>query len=172
MNVRGRINRIIRAKNRASTPPNLLGIDRRIAYSHRKYHSGLMCVGVTRGLASKKFSGSVSILGLNRMSVMKIVRMMVYPRKSLMEKYEWKGIRSEFELSPMGFDDPVWCRNSKWMIISARITKGKMKCSAKKRLSVALSTAKPPHSHSTSMDPIYGMAENRLVITVAPQNLI
>jgi hypothetical protein len=43
---------------------------------------------------------------------------------------------------------------------------------AKNRFSVALSTANPPHIHSTSIFPIYGMAENRLVITVAPQNLI
>lgn len=27
---------------RASTPPNLLGIERRIAYANRKYHSGLI----------------------------------------------------------------------------------------------------------------------------------
>ena len=27
---------------RARTPPNLLGIDRRIAYANKKYHSGLM----------------------------------------------------------------------------------------------------------------------------------
>lgn len=26
----------------ASTPPSLLGIERRIAYANRKYHSGLM----------------------------------------------------------------------------------------------------------------------------------
>jgi len=37
---------------------------------------------------------------------------------------------------------------------------------------VALSTANPPHNHSTSIFPMYGIAENRLVITVAPQNLI
>jgi hypothetical protein len=43
---------------------------------------------------------------------------------------------------------------------------------AKNRFSVALSTAKPPHNHSTNVFPIYGKAENRLVITVAPQNLI
>lgn len=49
--VRGRINRIRTAENSASTPPNLLGIDRRIAYAHRKYHSGLMWTGVTKGLA-------------------------------------------------------------------------------------------------------------------------
>lgn len=27
---------------RARTPPSLLGIDRRIAYANRKYHSGLI----------------------------------------------------------------------------------------------------------------------------------
>ena len=37
---------------------------------------------------------------------------------------------------------------------------------------MALSTAKPPQSHSTKDLPIYGIAENRFVITVAPQNLI
>lgn len=36
---------------RASTPPNLLGTDRRIAYANKKYHSGLMWGGVFRGLA-------------------------------------------------------------------------------------------------------------------------
>ena len=35
----------------ANTPPSLLGIDRRIAYANRKYHSGLMCAGVLSGFA-------------------------------------------------------------------------------------------------------------------------
>ena len=35
---------------------------------------------------------------------------------------------------------------------------------------MALSTAKPPHSQYTISEPRKGMAENRLVITVAPQN--
>jgi hypothetical protein len=39
-------------------------------------------------------------------------------------------------------------------------------------LRVALSTAKPPHNHSTREGPMYGNAENKLVITVAPQKLI
>jgi hypothetical protein len=30
------------AANMAITPPILLGIDRRIAYAQRKYHSGIM----------------------------------------------------------------------------------------------------------------------------------
>lgn len=81
-------------------------------------------------------------------------------------------MRSESEFNPNGFLDPVWCRNIRWMIIRATITKGRTKCSAKNRFKVALSTAKPPHNHSTKISPMYGIAENRLVITVAPQNLI
>lgn len=38
-------------KTRASTPPSLLGMDRRIAYANRKYHSGLIWGGVLSGLA-------------------------------------------------------------------------------------------------------------------------
>jgi len=37
---------------------------------------------------------------------------------------------------------------------------------------VALSTENPPHNHSTMLEPIKGIAENKLVITVAPQKLI
>lgn len=36
---------------KARTPPNLLGIERRIAYANRKYHSGLIWGGVFSGLA-------------------------------------------------------------------------------------------------------------------------
>jgi len=39
----------------------------------------------------------------------------------------------------------------------------------KNRFNVALPTENPPHSHSTMAFPKYGMAETRLVITVAPQ---
>lgn len=43
---------------RARTPPNLLGIHQRITYVNRKYHSGLIWVGVLRGFAGIKLSGS------------------------------------------------------------------------------------------------------------------
>jgi len=45
-----------------------------------------------------------------------------------------------------------------------------MKCSAKNRVRVALSTANPPHTHWTTSVPTYGIADRRFVITVAPQN--
>lgn len=47
----GTIIRIRIDRTKASTPPSLFGIDRRIAYANRKYHSGLICGGVFRGLA-------------------------------------------------------------------------------------------------------------------------
>jgi hypothetical protein len=36
----GKINIINKAAASAMTPPSLLGIERRMAYSHKKYHSG------------------------------------------------------------------------------------------------------------------------------------
>ena len=46
------VNARIKTENiRASTPISLLGIDRRIAYANKKYHSGLICGGVLRGFA-------------------------------------------------------------------------------------------------------------------------
>ncbi len=39
---RGIIMRIRMERTRAKTPPSLLGIDRKIAYANRKYHSGLI----------------------------------------------------------------------------------------------------------------------------------
>lgn len=55
---------------------------------------------------------------------------------------------------------------------TAAIINGKTKWIAKNRFKVALSTANPPHIHSTRVFPMYGMAENKFVMTVAPQNLI
>jgi len=56
LNGRVKIMRI--AKSIAITPPSLLGIDRKIAYANRKYHSGWIWTGVLSGLAGLKFSGS------------------------------------------------------------------------------------------------------------------
>ncbi len=55
-----------RAENIATTPPNLLGMERRMAYAHRKYHSGLMCGGEVIGSAGMKFSGSLRRFGADR----------------------------------------------------------------------------------------------------------
>jgi hypothetical protein len=68
------MNKINNAANNASTPPSLLGIDRKIAYTHKKYHSGLMWIGVISGFASRKFSGSVRRFGVNRTIDINMVR--------------------------------------------------------------------------------------------------
>ena len=54
----------------------------------------------------------------------------------------------------------------------AAIIKGKRKWNVKNRFKVALSTANPPHTHCTKSIPMYGIADKRFVITVAPQNYI
>lgn len=51
----------------------------------------------------------------------------------------------------------------------AEMINGSKKWKAKNRVRVALSTEKPPQIHSTRSVPIYGIAESKLVITVAPQ---
>lgn len=42
MKIKGTKNKINNAANIATTPPSLLGMERKIAYAHKKYHSGLM----------------------------------------------------------------------------------------------------------------------------------
>lgn len=46
-------------------------------------------------------------------------------------------------------------------------TKGNKKCNAKNRFNVAFPTEKPPHKNWTKSGPNIGIAENKLVITVA-----
>lgn len=167
---RGLRNRISTEAARARTPPSLLGIDRRIAYANRKYHSGLMCGGVVRGFAGVKFSGSPSKLGENRARVVSERSMIANPSRSFREKYGWNGILSQFDGMPRGLFDPDSWRKVRWMITRLVIMNGRRKCRAKNRVKVGLSTENPPQAHSTSVCPMYGMAENRFVITVAPQN--
>lgn len=57
-----------------------------MAYANRKYHSGLMWGGVTRGLAGVKFSGSPSRFGVNRARVIRGKYIRVNPRRSFREK--------------------------------------------------------------------------------------
>lgn len=70
----------------------------------------------------------------------------------------------------MGLFDPVSWRKSRWTMARAVMMNGRIKWKAKNRVRVALSTENPPQIHSTRFVPIYGIAERRLVMTVAPQN--
>lgn len=121
------INHIRTAATNAITPPSFLGIDRRIAYAKRKYHSGWIWVGVTKGLAGIKFSGSFRAVGAKRARVRIPAIKSINPAISLVEKYAWKGVLSILLLSPVGLLDPVWWRNRRCITDKAAIMKGKRK---------------------------------------------
>lgn len=76
---------------------------------------------------------------------------------------------SASEFNPIGLFDPVSCRKRRCRIVIAATMNGRIKWNAKNRVSVALSTENPPQIHWTNMSPIYGTADRRFVITVAPQ---
>jgi len=68
-------NKIAIYVTRVITPPSLFGIDQGIVYVNRKYHSGLMCTGVTRGFAGVK-SASLKMYGsfrINTVSIMIVI---------------------------------------------------------------------------------------------------
>ena len=71
---------------RAITPTSLLGIDRRIAYANRKYHSGWICTGVTKGFAGVKLSGSLKMYGSFSVRILKAIIAIVNPTISLTVK--------------------------------------------------------------------------------------
>lgn len=73
-------------------------------------------------------------------------------------------------MSPRGLFEPDSWRKVRWITVRPAIANGSRKCRAKNRVKVGLSTENPPQAHSTRVCPTYGMAENRLVMTVAPQN--
>ena len=83
--MRGKDIRIKMAVNIARTPPNLFGIERRMAYAHKKYHSGIICTGVDRGLAGIKFSGSPNKVGKKKERNIKRKRYIIKPKISLDE---------------------------------------------------------------------------------------
>lgn len=77
---------------------------------------------------------------------------------------------SASEEIPVGLLEPVSWRNSRWTMAIAMMINGRIKWKAKNRVRVALSTENPPQIHSTKFVPMYGIADKRLVMTVAPQN--
>lgn len=83
----GRNNKMATDITKAMTPPSLFGIDRRIAYANKKYHSGWMCTGVTRGLAGIKLSGSPSEYGFRSVRRIRAASIIMNPTRSLNEKY-------------------------------------------------------------------------------------
>lgn len=67
-----------------------------------------MWMGVTRGFAGVKLSGSLRMYGSFRVSTVSAMIMRTNPKISLTVKYGWNGILSVFLFSPRGLFDPVW----------------------------------------------------------------
>jgi len=84
--IKGQIIKIIIDIAKAITPPSLLGIERRIAYAIKKYHSGWIWTGVTNGFAGIKFSGSPNIHGKKKQIIINILSITINPKMSLDEK--------------------------------------------------------------------------------------
>ena len=78
------------AATRPITPPNLLGIARRTVYANRKYHSGTICGGVTRGSAGLKLSTSPSSHGAHITRNKRSLIAGIAPMISFQVKYGWK----------------------------------------------------------------------------------
>ncbi len=154
----------------ATTPPSFEGIDRRITYANRKYHSGWMCSGATMGFAILKFSTSLRAFGAVDTRIIINQEIRIIGMESFIVNILWNLILSVFVFVFVGFEEPFSCRSIRWITIIARITIGSKKCSEKKRLSVGWETDGPPQIHSTSSLPTIGIAERTPVITVAPQN--
>lgn len=164
---------IIRIKSliaKAITPPNLFGIERRIAYANKKYHSGWMWTGVTIGLAGIKFSGSVEIYGEIRIITDKVIIVKINPTISFLVKNGWKLILSLSIWILIGLEDPVEWRRKICVTANTAITKGRIKWKEKNRINVGALTENPPHNQFTIIFPQTGIADIRLVITVAAQN--
>lgn len=89
---------------------------------------------------------------------------------SLIEKRGWNLILSVSIGILIGLDDPDSWRRARWTIASTTKMSGRMKWIEKNRFRVGFPTENPPHSHSTITFPIAGIAEIKLVITVAAQN--
>lgn len=71
---------------KAITPPIFEGIERRIAYANRKYHSGWIWSGVAKGFASFEFSVSPIISGVCVVKVIKMIMAIITGVVSLIEK--------------------------------------------------------------------------------------
>lgn len=73
------------------------------------------------------FSGSFSRFGDKRTMALSRVNKTIKPVMSLVEKYVWNGVLSNFDSKPVGLFDPVWWRKTKWIIENAVIMKGNRK---------------------------------------------
>ena len=75
-------------------------------------------------------------------------------------------------MRPRGLFEPVSWRKIRCIRARKIRANGRTKWNVKKRVRVTPVTANPPQIHSTKVLPQIGIAEKKLVITVAAQKLI
>jgi hypothetical protein len=76
---------------------------------------------------------------------------------------------SKLVRDPVGFVEPIWCKNIRCSVITIRVIMGVRKCREKNRVRVGFLTEGPPQIQVTRVLPSIGMEERVPVITVAPQ---
>jgi len=134
---------------RAITPPSFEGIDRRITYANKKYHSGWMCSGAISGLAGLKFSTSPKMFGMFEIIIIIAIITVSIGTMSFDENIGLNFIFSMFVWEFVGFDDPFSCSNIRCVITITMITIGKIKCREKNRFRVGWLTDGPPQIQVT-----------------------
>ena len=112
-----------------------------------------MWTGVTRGLTEIKFSGSPNSQGSKIDKENKSVNIIIKPKISFQTKKGSNLTLSKSLFVPKGLPEPLSCKKNRCKTDMAPITKGNKKWRAKKRVRVALSTEKPPHSQKTISEP-------------------
>jgi len=154
---------------RAITPPNFEGMERRITYANKKYHSGWMWTGATRGLAGLKFSTSPRMFGMLDERKIINVEIKIIGIKSLAEKSELNFTLSVLVFVVEGVEDPFSCNSTRWIKTKIAISIGRIKWREKNRFKVGWETEGPPQIHVRRSFPTNGIADSTPVITVAPQ---
>jgi len=129
-----------------------------------------MWTGATNGFAGLKFSTSPKMLGQFDTIIIIMRVITIVGIESFTENIGWNLILSKLVCDVVGFEEPFSCNIIKWMIITAKIAMGVIKCNEKNRFSVGCETEGPPQIHVIISLPMTGIADNTPVITVAPQN--
>jgi hypothetical protein len=93
-------------------PNNLCVTLRKTAYKGKKYHSGTICAGVTKGLALIKLSGCPNQSGITKMIKNIPINTKIRPKTSFNKEKGVNGIKSERLIKPVGLLDPYSCKNA------------------------------------------------------------
>jgi hypothetical protein len=161
--------RIMIENARAMTPPSFEGMERRMTYANRKYHSGWMWMGAIRGFAMLKFSTSPRMFGVRERMVRSVAEIVMAGRVSFIMNRGLNFILSLLGRVLDGFEDPFSWRKIKCIRTITVMIIGIRKWSEKNRVRVGWEMEGPPQIQVTRSFPIRGIAESTPVITVAPQ---